>query len=183
MKKIIFTLISAISFSATSFAQTDVAPPAIAPAQNPEFVQFTEIVHDFGIIKQGVPVSNVFTFKNVGNRDINLNNVSASCGCTTPNWKGGVYKPGESGEINATFNAASGGFFQKTVTVTTSEGTITLTIKGTVVTEAEYNEWKAKKDAEDAKLKAEQEAFAKTKEGKKAAKKAKKVKKEKTTKK
>jgi hypothetical protein len=180
MKKIIFTFLSAFTFSALSFGQTEVAPPAaVAPAQNPEFVQFKEIVHDFGNIKQNVPVSNLFIFKNVGNRDITLNNVSASCGCTTPNWKGGVYKPGESGEINATFNAASGGFFQKNVTVTTSEGTITLTIKGTVMSEAEYNEWKTKKDEEDAKLKAEQEAA----KGKGKAKKAKKEKKVKSPKK
>ncbi|MDP2174413.1 MAG: DUF1573 domain-containing protein [Bacteroidota bacterium] len=183
MKKIIFTFISAFALTSISFAQTEIAPAVVTPAKNPEFVQFQEIVHDFGNIKQGVPVSNIFTFKNVGNRDITLDNVSASCGCTTPNWKGGIYKPGESGEINATFNAASGGFFQKSITVTTSEGTITLTIKGTVMAEAEYNEWKTKKDAEDAKLKAEQEAFAKTKEGKKAAKKAKKEKKVKTPKK
>lgn len=142
----------------TAFSQSPQSPqqpvqiPQTAPASamNPEFVQFKEIKYDFGNIRQSVPASHVFTFKNVGDRDITLVNVQASCGCTTPNWKGGVYKPGESGEINATYNAASEGFFSKVITVTTSEGVVTLTITGTVLNPAAYDEWKAKKDAEDA---------------------------------
>lgn len=148
MKKIILPIVLALfSFSSIN-AQTD---PAAAPAvkQNPEFIQFKTTTHDFGNIKQNNPVNHVFNYKNVGDRDITVNNVQASCGCTTPNWKGGVYKPGDNGEITATFNAASPGFFSKNITVTTSEGIITLYITGTVLTDAEYNVWKAKKNQED----------------------------------
>lgn len=154
-KHILGTLFTLASMAA--FAQNPMQPvpgqmPQVAPAStmNPEFVQFKEITHDFGFVKQNVPPSHVFTFKNVGNKDITLVNVQASCGCTTPNWKGGVYKPGESGEIAATYNAASEGFFSKVITVTTSEGVVTLTITGTVMNPAAYDEWKAKKDAEEA---------------------------------
>jgi hypothetical protein len=141
----------------------------VQKVQNIEFVQFKEIAYDFGNIKAGIPASHMFEYKNVGNKDITIDNVNASCGCTTPNWKGGVYKPGETGQITATYNAASVGGFTKSVTVTTSEGTIVLTISGTVMDAAAYDEWKAKKDAEDA-LKAQEEAAKKKSKGSKSKK-------------
>jgi hypothetical protein len=144
------------------------APVTPEVAQNPEFVKFNEIVYDFGNIKQGTPVTHTFVFKNVGTRDINLVNVAASCGCTTPNWKGGAYKPQESGEINATFNAASEGGFTKTITVTTSEGVVLLTITGKVMPVAEYDTWKAADDAAKAKEAAAKKPASKSKEKAKA---------------
>lgn len=162
--------------------------PVITPANvmNPEYVQFRVTEYDFGNIKQNEPVSYTFEFKNVGKRDITIVNVSASCGCTTPNWKGGIYRPDSTGKVTATFNAASEGFFNKIVTVTTSEGVINLVIKGTVLNEAAYKDWRVIKDAEDAAAKAaKEEADKKNKKGKKAKKekKAKKAKKEKKAKK
>ena len=66
---------------------------------------------------------------------VTLKDVKASCGCTATNYTKTAIKPGEKGTVTATYNAASGGAFHKTVTVTTSEeNTIpkTITIKGTV---------------------------------------------------
>lgn len=166
MKHLLLTSAMVFSIMAASAQPQPVPVPQAQPGQltpvpaatkNPEFVQFKEITYDFGNIKQGVPASHTFTFKNVGTRDITLENVSASCGCTTPNWKGGAYKPQENGEITATYNAAGEGSFQKSITVTTSEGVVVLTISGTVLNETAYNEWKTKKDAEDA-AKAKQDA-------------------------
>ena len=175
MKKVILSALVMVSFFTSVKAQTpppmpmpmpmpmpsnplppmSVVPPAAVT--NIEFVQFKETTFDFGNIKQSIPAMHVFEFKNVGDRDINLQNVAASCGCTTPNWKGGIYKPGETGQITATYNAAGEGGFNKSVTVTTSEGTIILTISGNVMNAAAYDEWKVKKDAEDA-AKAKEEA-------------------------
>lgn len=160
-------------------AQTQDQPgqmPQITPAQtlHPEFVQFKEIEFDFGNIKQNVPTSHTFTFKNVGDRDITLTNVQASCGCTTPNWKGGAYKPGETGEINATYNAASEGGFNKVITVTTSEGVVILTIRGNVLNPAAYELWKHQQDSINA-----AKAPVKADKKNKASKPAKKAKKEK----
>lgn len=170
MKKSILCTI-AISASAALFAQTPEPVPVPVPpgqittapepvAQNPEYIQFTEVVYDFGNIKQGIPASHIFEFKNVGTRDITLINVGTSCGCTAPNWKGGIYKPQAIAQINATYNASSEGAFNKTLTVLTSEGTFVLTITGNVMNAAAYDEWKIKKDAED-KLKKEQEELEK----------------------
>lgn len=149
MKKIILPIVLALFSFGSLSAQTE-TPATPAVPQNPEFIQFKTSTYDFGNIKQNIPVSHVFNYKNVGDRDITINNVQASCGCTTPNWKGGIYKPGDNGEITATFNAASPGFFSKNITVMSSEGVMTLYITGTVLTDAEYNVWKAKKDEEDA---------------------------------
>ncbi len=163
MKKVILSALVMVSFFTSVKAQTpppmpmpmpmpmpsnplppmSVVPPAAVT--NIEFVQFKETTFDFGNIKQSIPAMHVFEFKNVGDRDINLQNVAASCGCTTPNWKGGIYKPGETGQITATYNAAGEGGFNKSVTVTTSEGTIILTISGNVMNAAAYDEWKVKK--------------------------------------
>jgi hypothetical protein len=73
--------------------------------------------------------------------------VQASCGCTTPNWTGGVYKPQSTGKIDARYNAASEGFFKKIITVTTSEGAIVLSITGTVLNPAAYEIWKHEQDS------------------------------------
>ncbi len=103
-----------------------------APAQNPNVMKFQEEVHDFGTIPQGKPVSTEFTFKNTGNEPVTLNNVHASCGCTTPEWTKEPVLPGKSGSIKATYNAAAAAPFSKTITVTSNVGTKVLTIKGVV---------------------------------------------------
>ena len=175
MKKLLLSSIACLAFY-TSNAQTEpvlqpgqMPPSAPAVSQNPEFVQFKELSYDFGNIKQGTPVSHIFEFKNVGTKDITLVNVAASCGCTTPNWKGGIYKPQETAQITATYNAASEGFFNKVITVTTSEGVNILTITGNVMSTAAYDEWKVKKDADDA-AKAKVEAASKKGKSKSAEK-------------
>lgn len=169
MKKILLSTFTCLAImSANSQGDPNLAPgqmPPSAPAvaQNPEFIQFKELSYDFGNIKQGTPVSHIFEFKNVGTRDVTLVNVAASCGCTTPNWKGGIYNPQTTAQITATYNAASEGFFNKVITVTTSEGVNILTITGNVLSAAAYDEWKIKKDAEDA---AKAKAEAANKKGK-----------------
>jgi len=176
MKKILlstFTFLALLGANAQvdpNLAPGQMPPSAPAVSQNPEFVQFKELAYDFGNIKQGTPVSHIFEFKNVGTKDITLVNVAASCGCTTPNWKGGIYKPQESAQITATYNAASEGFFNKVITVTTSEGVNILTITGNVMSAAAYDEWKVKKDAEDA-AKAKTEAANKKGKSKKGTEK------------
>ena len=145
--------------------------PQAAPTMtmNPEFIQFKITSHDFGNVKQNNPVSYTFEFKNIGTKDITLVNVQASCGCTTPNWKGGIYKPGETAQITATFNAASEGYFSKNVTVTTSEGVNSLTISGMVMVPAAYDDWKIKQDSIDL-SKAKLEKGESKKSGKKSSK-------------
>jgi hypothetical protein len=96
---------------------------------------WTSSVHDFGKIKQGVPVTHEFKFTNSGKVPLIIVNAQPSCGCTTPDWTKTPVGPGESGFIKATFNAGVAGPFNKTVTVTANVegGFVLLTIKGEVV--------------------------------------------------
>ncbi len=152
--KTVKVLAFALLLSSVSFAQTKanrsntkaapVAPVAVpvapsiaqAPApQVPSQLTWDKEVHDFGTIEQGKPVTYEFSFVNTTKKDVLLIDVKASCGCTTPNYTKTAIKPGERGVVSATFNAASGGPFNKTVTVRTSEENAApkiISIKGTV---------------------------------------------------
>ena len=137
MKKFILSLgvlaLTASVSMAQDKKQVAAAPAAgAAPAQNADAMKFKEEVHDFGTIPQGKPVTNEFSFKNNGKEPITINNVHASCGCTTPEWTKEPILPGKSGMIKATYNAAAAAPFSNTITVTSNVGTKVLTIKGNV---------------------------------------------------
>lgn len=124
MKTLKFTIV-ALFVSAMSFAQVaQTAKKAITQEVKPtklSEIKWTEETHDFGEIEKGKPVSYEFTFTNTTNQTILLTNVKASCGCTATNYTKTPVKPGETGTVTATYNAAAPGNFHKTVTVTTNE--------------------------------------------------------------
>ena len=65
-----------------------------------------------------------FSFDNLLATPISIKNVRASCGCTTPNWSREPIAPNAKGEITVTYNTKGRpGMFQKSVTVTFSDGT------------------------------------------------------------
>lgn len=112
-----------------AFAQTAAEPKANLAA--PKFENQT---FDFGKVKQGEPVTHEFKFTNTGTAPMIITNVTASCGCTTPDWTKDIIPPGGKGFIKATYNAAAPGAFNKSVTVTANveNGYVTLFIKGEV---------------------------------------------------
>jgi hypothetical protein len=93
--------------------------------------------HDFGKIPQGKPVTAEFSFKNKGELPLVINHAQGSCGCTGVDYPKAAIMPGQSGTIKATFNAASPGAFNKTVSVESNAegGMQTLYIKGEVTKE------------------------------------------------
>jgi len=97
-------------------------------------IKFEKETHDFGTIPQGTPVTYEFKFKNTGKAPLILTNASASCGCTTPEWTKEPIKPGKTGYVKATYNAASPGEFTKSVTVQSNakNSTVILYLKGNV---------------------------------------------------
>ncbi|MNJ99395.1 hypothetical protein D3C87_171710 [compost metagenome] len=104
----------------------------------PSGITWKEESHSFGDIEKGKPVSHEFSFKNTTKQTVLLTNVKASCGCTATNYTKTPIKPGETGTVTATFNAASPGSFSKTITVTTNDSDVNkvLTIKGKVLAPA-----------------------------------------------
>lgn len=92
--------------------------PIVAESAIPEEgISFKEDVYDFGKIPQGKPVTHTFVFTNKGKVPFSLNNVNASCGCTTPVWDRETIKPGESGKIVVGYNSAAEGLFNKSVSI------------------------------------------------------------------
>ena len=112
------------------------------PAQNAATVQpasqdsiiFQKLEHNYGTIQNGGDGNSAFTFTNKGQKPLLLSNVSASCGCTVPEWPKEPILPGKSGSIKVTYNTAIIGSFRKTITVSSNaaNSTVVLTIYGNV---------------------------------------------------
>ena len=127
MKKT-FTFLWGMAFFFVATAQTSVSTtsvkqvPQTSTTENtkpaPESISLTETEFDFGKIPQGKPVTHVFEFKNIGATPLSLDNVQASCGCTTPVWNKDVVAPGATSKITVGYNAANEGQFAKPVTIT-----------------------------------------------------------------
>lgn len=128
MKKLFFLLVFAAAGSWVFGQSAD-------STQNMAAFKWESQSFDFGDVKQGTPVTHEFTFTNTGNVPLVITNVRASCGCTTPDWSKDPIPAGKDGYIKATYNAAAQGGFNKTVTVTANvpEGSVVLSIHGTVV--------------------------------------------------
>jgi hypothetical protein len=95
---------------------------------------WTQTTYDFGKIKRNTPVTHEFRFINNGNDPLIITSVKASCGCTVAEYTKDPVAPGAEGFVKATYNAATEGAFTKTITVNsnTSDGVVTLIIKGEV---------------------------------------------------
>ncbi len=119
MKKIFF--IAFIFCASTLFAQSG--------------FQFTSLKHNFGKIKQSVPVSYTFLFKNISNKPLIVEVATAECGCTTPDYPKEPITKGKDGKIKVTFNAENAGTFSKKVTVKFAnvDDPVILTIEGEVI--------------------------------------------------
>lgn len=103
-------------------------------------LQLKESTHDFGKIPQGKPVYYSFEIINTGSTPLKLDDVHASCGCTTPEWSREPIAPGATARIKVGYNAAAEGPFDKNITITyNSNQSKQIIIKGTV--------WKAPEGA------------------------------------
>jgi hypothetical protein len=122
MKNILFSFICTLALSGIAVAQ-----PAI---------KFETENFDFGEVIEGKMASHEFSISNTGNQPLIINNVQASCGCTSPHWTKEAIMPGKTGIIKATFNSSGRpGQFNKSLTVTSNagNGSKTIFIKGNVV--------------------------------------------------
>lgn len=88
-----------------------------AQKKSDEMAKFNVETYDFGKIKQGVPATATFIVTNIGNEDLLIEQASPSCGCTISDYTKAPIAPGKTGVIHATYNAATLGHIDKTVTV------------------------------------------------------------------
>jgi hypothetical protein len=106
MKRILLS--TAVLFvTAVSFAQKKVTDVA----------KFDKETIDFGKIKQSVPQKGTFVVTNVSNEPLIIEQANPTCGCTISDYTKEPIAPGKTGVINATYNAAAMGHFEKHLTV------------------------------------------------------------------
>ena len=127
MKRIIASTFAMVLFlSISAFAQTTAAK--VAPLK-----WATENI-DMGKIPQGTPATATFNFTNEGKEAVALKTVQPGCGCTTSDYTKEPVAPGKKGYVKAIYNAMAMGSFNKSVTVTTDGGDMTvLIIHGEVI--------------------------------------------------
>jgi hypothetical protein len=95
----------------------------VALAQKPAEIKFDKLTHDFGTFSESSPVvTYTFTYTNVGESPLIINQAVASCGCTVPEYTKTPIKPGEKGQIKVTYNGTGKfpGHFKKSITVRTN---------------------------------------------------------------
>lgn len=100
-------------------------------------ITFQNEIHDFGEIVEGKVATHEFVFTNTGNAPLIIQNVQASCGCTSPFWTKEPIMPGKTGTVKASYNSEGRpGPFHKSLTVTSNASNTpnkVLYIRGQVV--------------------------------------------------
>jgi hypothetical protein len=105
-------------------------------AQSSAEMAFEKIEHNYGKIKEDAGLAEYsFVFRNIGKVPLVISNVSASCGCTTPEWSREPVLPGKTGFVKVSYNPLGRpGAFDKTVTISANimNGIQVLKISGEV---------------------------------------------------
>jgi hypothetical protein len=128
----IFAQVEDVKVKKTKTKKKDIVLEDTTP-KVPE-INFTHLVHDYGAIYKNDDGVCFFEFKNTGRADLQLTNVSSSCGCTVPQWPKDPIPPGQSASIKVSYNTNKVGSINKNVYVDWNGGErITLSIKGNVV--------------------------------------------------
>jgi hypothetical protein len=101
----------------------------VVMAQKPAQIKFDKTTHNFGTFSESEPkVTCSFSFTNIGEQPLMINQAIASCGCTVPEYTKTPIQPGEKGQIKVTYNGTGKfpGHFKKSITVRTN-GAVELT--------------------------------------------------------
>lgn len=115
MKRLIFSMLMMVTMVATASAQAE--------------IKFDKLTHNFGTFSESTPVQKfTFTFTNVGNKPLVINQAIASCGCTVPKYTKTPIAPGQKGQIDITYNGRGmfPGHFKKSITIR-SNGNVEMT--------------------------------------------------------
>jgi hypothetical protein len=136
MKKIFLASLF-FTMTASSFAQKKVADVA----------KFAAETINLGNIKQGVPTKGTFTLTNISNQPLIIEQANPTCGCTISDYTKAPIAAGKNGTINATYNAASPGHFDKHLTVKFAgiDEVKSITLTGDVLSAQDFDKLKAAK--------------------------------------
>lgn len=87
-------------------AKEEVKKPKKTKPKKRAKIKFDNKTHDYGFVMQGDTVTHEFQFTNIGNDDLVITRVKASCGCTTPLYPKEPIPPGGDGKISVVFKTA-----------------------------------------------------------------------------
>ncbi|MCR4680975.1 MAG: DUF1573 domain-containing protein [Bacteroidales bacterium] len=106
------------------FKVSDVHIPATADGMSKKdkdklpVIEFEKTTYDFGEVVKGEKLSYTFKFKNTGKSNLIIYSSEATCGCTTSTPPKAPIRPGETGEIQVTFDSQNqNGKVQKRILV------------------------------------------------------------------
>lgn len=86
--------------------------------ENAAIISLENPIYEFGTVKEGEKVEHTYNFTNTGKSPLIISNVSASCGCTTPEYSKHPINPGEKGSVTVVFDSQNQvGMQQKIITV------------------------------------------------------------------
>ncbi len=85
--------------------QGDQPVPGAQDTSGQAVVAFDTLYHDFGTIIEGEIVVCYFDYRNGGTSELVINDVEATCGCTTPDWNREPLGPGESERLKVVFDS------------------------------------------------------------------------------
>ena len=123
---VLFALATMLAFSVSANETSRSGGPRLVMAS---------VEHSFGAVKAGTPLSYTFEVRNEGEANLEIKNVSPSCGCTTTTFDHEI-GAGKSGSITLAVAKTEGykGEVTKTAAVTTNDpnhSTFTLTLRAT----------------------------------------------------
>ena len=139
MKRFILALVFSSVLPFFFFAQWAQGEPTNKQLNTSELrvpiITWEQDSYNFGEIRQGTPVDVKFEFTNTGNAPLIISKVEPACNCTDAIWTKTPIMPGQKGEVQVTFDAATSGKFSKTAVVTSNAKPTeqTLVFTGTVV--------------------------------------------------
>ena len=103
--------------------------------QNSAYITFDSLTINYGKILQGDNGTVDFKFTNTGGRDLKINKVRSSCGCTIPKKPDSLIAPGVSDLIKVKYDTERIGIINKTIIVNSNaaNGTVILKITGEIL--------------------------------------------------
>lgn len=121
-----------VSFLVAGTISAQVTPtPIVHPDQKMEkpvnldgpVMDFETKTVDYGTLEQHGDPLKVIKFTNTGKEPLVIKNAKGSCGCTVPTWPKEPVMPGETSEIEVRYATNRLGKINKTIKITTNEGT------------------------------------------------------------
>ena len=94
----------------------------LANLYSPE-IQFELDIHDFGKLDSASSAKYYFRYKNIGNKELIIDDLSSACGCTIADWNPRPLVPGGSDSLLVTYDTNITGYFMREIVIKSNSKT------------------------------------------------------------